>query len=96
MLFLLNFLTIVTEFIGVSLALAYFGVSPYIAVPAAAARRRRCRNCVRSANLGDRVPLSPEPGRPCQARAEEVGVMPGESTSSSSSDPHESAQTSQR
>ena len=27
-LFLLNFLTIVTEFIGVSLALGYFGVSP--------------------------------------------------------------------
>jgi Mn2+/Fe2+ NRAMP family transporter len=36
-LFLLNFLTIVTEFIGVSLALRYFGVSPYISVPAAAA-----------------------------------------------------------
>jgi len=36
-LFLLNFLTIVTEFIGVSLALGYFGVSPYIAVPFAAA-----------------------------------------------------------
>src|SRR5712691_7395953 len=36
-LFLLNFLTIVTEFIGVSLALAYFGVSAYIAVPIAAA-----------------------------------------------------------
>jgi len=36
-LFLLNFLTIVTEFIGVSLALAYFGVSAYIAVPVAAA-----------------------------------------------------------
>jgi Mn2+/Fe2+ NRAMP family transporter len=36
-LFLLNFLTIVTEFIGVSLALSYFGVSPYIAVPLAAA-----------------------------------------------------------
>jgi Mn2+/Fe2+ NRAMP family transporter len=36
-LFLLNFLTIVTEFIGVSLALAYFGVTPYIAVPVAAA-----------------------------------------------------------
>jgi len=35
-LFLLNFLTIVTEFIGVSLALAYFGVSPYISVPVAA------------------------------------------------------------
>ncbi|MEA2213370.1 MAG: hypothetical protein QOF83_3318 [Solirubrobacteraceae bacterium] len=35
-LFVLNFLTIVTEFIGVSLALAYFGVSPYIAVPIAA------------------------------------------------------------
>ena len=32
-LFLLNFLTIVTEFIGVSLALGYFGVSPYISVP---------------------------------------------------------------
>jgi Mn2+/Fe2+ NRAMP family transporter len=36
-LFLLNFLTIVTEFIGVSLALQYFGVSPYISVPVAAA-----------------------------------------------------------
>ena len=35
-LFLLNFLTIVTEFIGVSLALGYFGVSEYIAVPVAA------------------------------------------------------------
>ena len=36
-LFLLNFLTITTEFIGISLALAYFGVSKYIAVPIAAA-----------------------------------------------------------
>ncbi len=35
-LFILNFLTIVTEFIGVSLALEYFGVSRFIAVPAAA------------------------------------------------------------
>jgi NRAMP (natural resistance-associated macrophage protein)-like metal ion transporter len=35
-LFILNFLTIVTEFIGVSLALGYFGVSKFIAVPAAA------------------------------------------------------------
>jgi NRAMP (natural resistance-associated macrophage protein)-like metal ion transporter len=35
-LFLLNFLTIVTEFIGVSLALSYFGVSKYLAVPIAA------------------------------------------------------------
>ena len=35
-LFLLNFLTIVTEFIGISLALRYFGVSPYVSVPAAA------------------------------------------------------------
>jgi NRAMP (natural resistance-associated macrophage protein)-like metal ion transporter len=35
-LFLLNFLTIVTEFIGVSLALSYFGVSQYISVPIAA------------------------------------------------------------
>ena len=35
-LFLLNFLTIVTEFIGVSLALQYFGVSSYISVPVAA------------------------------------------------------------
>ncbi|HUC38110.1 MAG TPA: NRAMP family divalent metal transporter [Acidimicrobiales bacterium] len=34
-LFVLNFLTIVTEFIGVSLALGYFGVSPYISVPLA-------------------------------------------------------------
>ena len=36
-LFVLNFLTIVTEFIGVSLALGYFGVSDYISVPLAAA-----------------------------------------------------------
>jgi Mn2+/Fe2+ NRAMP family transporter len=36
-LFLLNFLTIVTEFIGVSLALGYLGVSKYVAVPIAAA-----------------------------------------------------------
>jgi Mn2+/Fe2+ NRAMP family transporter len=36
-LFLLNFLTIVTEFIGVSLAMSYFGVSPAISVPVAAA-----------------------------------------------------------
>jgi Mn2+/Fe2+ NRAMP family transporter len=34
-LFILNFLTIVTEFIGVSLSLGYFGVSPYISVPIA-------------------------------------------------------------
>src|SRR5258707_1646465 len=36
-LFLLNFLTIATEFIGISLAMSYFGVSPYISVPIAAA-----------------------------------------------------------
>jgi len=36
-LFLLNFLTIVTEFIGISLSAAYFGISPYLAVPVAAA-----------------------------------------------------------
>ncbi len=36
-LFLLDFLTIVTEFIGVDLALGYFGVSKYISVPIAAA-----------------------------------------------------------
>ena len=35
-LFLLNFLTISTEFIGVSLAGRYFGFSPYIVVPLAA------------------------------------------------------------
>ena len=35
-LFVLNFLTIVTEFIGISLALSYLGVSKYIAVPGAA------------------------------------------------------------
>ena len=35
-LFLLNFLTIVTEFIGVSLALQYFGVSSTISVPVTA------------------------------------------------------------
>ncbi|MGH9087404.1 MAG: NRAMP family divalent metal transporter [Acidimicrobiales bacterium] len=35
-LFLLNFLTIVTEFIGVNLALSYFGVTPYVSVPVAA------------------------------------------------------------
>jgi NRAMP (natural resistance-associated macrophage protein)-like metal ion transporter len=36
-LFVLNFLTIATEFIGVSLALGYFGVTPYISVPLAGA-----------------------------------------------------------
>src|ERR1700726_4903276 len=36
-LFVLNFLTVVTEFIGVSLALSYFGVTKYAAVPIAAA-----------------------------------------------------------
>jgi Mn2+/Fe2+ NRAMP family transporter len=35
-LFLLNFLTIVTEFIGISLAGAYAGVSEYLSVPVAA------------------------------------------------------------
>jgi NRAMP (natural resistance-associated macrophage protein)-like metal ion transporter len=35
-LFLLNFLTLVTEFIGVSLSLNYLGLSPYISVPIAA------------------------------------------------------------
>ena len=35
-LFILNFLTIVTEFIGVSLALRYFDVTPYISVPVTA------------------------------------------------------------
>jgi NRAMP (natural resistance-associated macrophage protein)-like metal ion transporter len=35
-LFILNFLTIATEFIGVSLALSYFGISQYISVPIAA------------------------------------------------------------
>jgi len=35
-LFLLNFLTISTEFIGVSLAAEYFGFSPYVIVPLAA------------------------------------------------------------
>jgi NRAMP (natural resistance-associated macrophage protein)-like metal ion transporter len=35
-LFILNFLTIVTEFIGVSLALGYLGASKYLAVPLAA------------------------------------------------------------
>ena len=36
-LFILNFLTLVTEFIGVSLAMSYFGVDPVVSVPIAAA-----------------------------------------------------------
>src|SRR5579859_3123449 len=36
-LFILNFLTITTEFIGISLSAQYFGLSAYIAVPIAAA-----------------------------------------------------------
>jgi NRAMP (natural resistance-associated macrophage protein)-like metal ion transporter len=36
-LFLLNFLTIVTEFIGITLAAAYIGISKYIVVPISAA-----------------------------------------------------------
>ncbi|MDG3014134.1 divalent metal cation transporter [Corynebacteriales bacterium D3-21] len=35
-LFILNFLTIVTEFIGISLAASYFGISKYVVVPTAA------------------------------------------------------------
>jgi NRAMP (natural resistance-associated macrophage protein)-like metal ion transporter len=35
-LFVLNFLTIVTEFIGISLAASYAGISAYVAVPTAA------------------------------------------------------------
>ena len=35
-LFVLNFLTIVTEFIGISLAASYAGISEYVAVPVAA------------------------------------------------------------
>ncbi len=35
-LFVLNFLTIATEFIGVSLSLHYFGISEYVSVPLAA------------------------------------------------------------
>jgi Mn2+/Fe2+ NRAMP family transporter len=35
-LFLLNFLTIVTEFIGITLAAAYIGISKYVVVPVAA------------------------------------------------------------
>jgi NRAMP (natural resistance-associated macrophage protein)-like metal ion transporter len=35
-LFILNFLTIITEFIGLSLGMQYFGISPYISVPIAA------------------------------------------------------------
>lgn len=34
-LFLVNFLTIVTEFIGISMAMNHFGVKPYISVPTA-------------------------------------------------------------
>jgi NRAMP (natural resistance-associated macrophage protein)-like metal ion transporter len=36
-LFVLNFLTIATEFAGITLALSYFGVSEYVCVPIAAA-----------------------------------------------------------
>src|ERR1700680_2832152 len=35
-LFILNFLTIVTEFIGVSLGMQYFGIGPFVSVPLAA------------------------------------------------------------
>src|ERR1700674_3717619 len=35
-LFILNFLTLATEFIGVSLAMSYFGISPLVSVPIAA------------------------------------------------------------
>ena len=44
----MNFLTIATEFIGVSLALGYFGVSEYISVPD---RRRRPRGHDRHGQL---------------------------------------------
>jgi len=35
-LFILNFLTLVTEFVGISLAMGYFGISPLISVPVSA------------------------------------------------------------
>jgi NRAMP (natural resistance-associated macrophage protein)-like metal ion transporter len=35
-LFILNFLTIITEFIGLSLGMQYFGISPYVSVPLSA------------------------------------------------------------
>lgn len=35
-LFILNFLTILTEFIGISMAMTYFGISPYLSIPIAA------------------------------------------------------------
>ncbi len=36
-LFILNFLTLITEFIGLRLGMQYFGVSPYVSVPLGAA-----------------------------------------------------------
>ena len=64
-LFLLNFLTIVTEFIGVSLALGYFGVSKYVVGAArggAAGRDHRQRQLPRLGALDVRVRVR-EPAR---------------------------------
>jgi hypothetical protein len=82
-LFILNFLTIATEFIGVSLALHYFGVSQYISVPIAAVAARghdRHRQLPavgavhvllhhRRISWSSRWPLQPSDGRPRSSRA---------------------------
>ena len=82
-LFILDFLTIVTEFIGVALALGYFGVSDYISVPIAAfslvamtatgsfRRWERFMLVFRSRQFPGHPArrIQPPPGRPGAARA---------------------------
>ncbi len=66
-LFILNFLTIATEFIGVSLALNYFGISEYISVPIAAVlldRHDRHRQLPALGAVHVRLHRGQLPGRP--------------------------------
>ena len=68
-LFILNFLTIVTEFIGVSLALRYFGVSPYISVPIDRPGAHRASPRAAASGAGNRRCSCSSPSACCRSRS---------------------------
>ena len=87
-LFVLNFLTIVTEFIGVDLALTYFGLSKYLTVPiaAVAADRDDDDRQLREVGAADvrlrrrqpaRRSRSPSTRTPTRARSPATSSFPG-------------------
>lgn len=66
-LFLLNFLTIVTEFIGISLAAEYIGISKYVVVPISAWRWSRSWPAAASVDGSGPCSFS-SPSRCCRSR----------------------------